>query len=78
MLSSVLNSPKAIQVNISIMRVFAKIRKIFEEHKDLALRIERLEHSADKHGRHIRSIFAMLERLMAIKEKPKRQIGFHP
>ncbi|MDD5195066.1 MAG: ORF6N domain-containing protein [Candidatus Omnitrophica bacterium] len=77
MLSSVLNSEKAIAVNIAIMRVFVKLRKIMIANKDLALRLEQLEHTVEKQGEQIHSIFDVVKQLMAIEEKPKRNIGFH-
>ena len=78
MLSSVLNSPKAIQVNIAIMRVFTRIRQVLYENKDMALRMEKLERHIEKHGKDIRALFGFVERIIAIEEKPKRSIGFHP
>jgi len=77
MLSSVLKSKKAIEVNIAIMRVFVRLREIMLANKDLALRLEQLEHAAEKQGQQIQAIFQVIERLMAIEEKPKRRIGFH-
>jgi chromosomal replication initiation ATPase DnaA len=78
MLSSVLNSRQAIQVNIAIVRVFARIRQMLFENKDLALRMEKLERHAEKYGKDIRSLFDFVERIIAIDEKPKKPIGFHP
>ena len=78
MLSSVLSSQKAIQVNIAIMRVFARIRQVLIENKDLALHMERLERHVERHGKDIRSLFDFVERILAIDEKPKGPIGFHP
>ncbi len=78
MLSSVLNSTKAIQVNIAIMRVFSRIRQVLFENKDLALRMEKVERHIERHGKDIRALFGFVERIIAIEEKPKRSIGFHP
>ena len=77
MLSSVLNSDKAIAVNIAIMRVFVRLRGIMLANKDLALRLERLEHAAEKQQDQIHSIFEIIKQLAAVEEKPKRRIGFH-
>jgi len=77
MLSSVLKSKKAIAVNIAIMRVFVRLREIMLANKDLALRLEQLEHAVEQDGRQIRAIFQAVEQLTAIEAKPKRQIGFH-
>ena len=78
MLSSVLNSRKAIRVNIAIMRVFARIRQVLVENKNLALRLEKLERHVEKYGKDIRSLFDYVESIIAIDQKPKPQIGFHP
>ena len=77
MLSSVLNSKRAIQVNITIMRTFVKIREILSTHKELAEKLNQLEKRADKHDKEIQAIFEVIRELMKIPEKPKRQIGFH-
>ena len=84
MLSSVLNSERAIQVNIAIMRAFVRLREILLTHKDLAAKIEALElkyKSHDmkfsEHDEHIAAIFEAIKQLMAhtpLPEKPK--IGF--
>lgn len=79
MLSSVLRSPKAIQVNIQIIRTFSKLREILSENKKLAEKIERMEHKYDKH---IYEIFTAIKQLKEEKrkpveiEKPKEKMGF--
>lgn len=77
MLSSVLNSKRAIQVNIAIMRVFVKLREILSTHKELAHKLSLLERKIEKHDEEIRGIFEAIRHLMAVQEKPKRRIGFH-
>jgi phage regulator Rha-like protein len=64
MLSSVLNSRKAIQVNIIIMRAFVKLRQILSAHKDLAHKLAELERKIEKHDENIGSIFAAIRQLM--------------
>jgi hypothetical protein len=76
MLSSVLHSSRAIQVNIIIMRVFVKIRQIFIKHKDLELKLMDLENKVEKHDIAIQSIFEVIRQLVTPPEKPKRPIGF--
>ncbi|MBI4430325.1 MAG: ORF6N domain-containing protein [Candidatus Omnitrophica bacterium] len=76
MLSSVLRSKKAVQVNIAIMRAFVKIRHILSTHKELASKLERLERKSEKHDGEIRTIFEAIRQLMRVPEKPKRRIGF--
>ena len=77
MLSSVLKSNKAIQVNIAIMRVFVKMRQIVSTHKELAHKLGQLERKIEKHDTEIRTIFEAIRQLMVPQEKPKRKIGFH-
>jgi phage regulator Rha-like protein len=76
MLSSVLRSRRAIQVNIAIMRAFVKLRKIISTHKELAYKLKKLERKFEKHDKEIQNIFAAIRQLMAPAEKPKRIIGF--
>jgi hypothetical protein len=74
MLSSVLNSERAIQVNIQIMRTFSKIREMLQAHKDLWQKIEAME---KKYDHQFKIVFDALRQLLEPPEKPKRQIGFH-
>ena len=76
MLSSVLNSDRAIQVNVIIMRVFVKLRTIFAEHRELALKLDQLESKVGRHDEEISNIFTAIHRLMAPPDKPGRKIGF--
>lgn len=76
MLSSVLNSERAIQVNIVIMRAFVKLRKILSTHKELAHKLIELERKIEKHDGEIEGIFEAIRQLMAEPEKPKNKIGF--
>jgi len=75
MLSSVLNSLRAVQVNIQIMRTFAKLREIISLNKDLARRLDELE---NKYDAQIKVVFDAIRQLMAPQEpqRPKRRIGF--
>jgi len=73
MLSSILNSKRAIQVNIEIMRVFTKMRGLLESHKDLVKKIDAMEGKYDKQ---FRVVFEAIKQLMIVKEKPTRKIGF--
>ncbi len=78
MLSSVLNSERAIQVNIAIMRAFVKLRQILASNKELADKLKELEVRVGKHDQQIAVIFEVIKRLMAPpEEKPKKRIGFH-
>jgi hypothetical protein len=73
MLSSVLKSKRAVQVNIAIMRAFVKIREMIASHKDLARKFDELE---KKYDGQFQIVFEAIRQLMAIEEKPKRKIGF--
>jgi len=73
MLSSVLNSPKAIQVNIQIMRTFTKLREMMSTHKDLAKRLADLE---KKYDGQFKIVFEAIRQLIEHPEQPKRKIGF--
>lgn len=78
MLSTVLNSECAIQVNIAIMRAFVKLRQMFSTHKELAYKLSELERKMEKHDGEIKAIFEAIRLLMKPSpEKQKRQIGFH-
>jgi hypothetical protein len=73
MLSSVLNSERAIQVNIQIMRVFTRIRQILLSNKDIRREFEELKRITDDR---FRIVFETLDQLLSNEEKPKRKIGF--
>lgn len=73
MLSSVLNSPRAIHVNIQIMRTFGKLREIAAANRDLSCRVDALE---KKYDARFKAVFDAIRKLMIPPEKPKRRIGF--
>ncbi len=79
MLSSVLRSKRAIQVNIAIMRAFVKLREILSAHKELAQKLGELERKIENHDSQIEAIFDAIRKLMAPPPgKPKGKIGFYP
>ena len=73
MLSSVLNSERAIQVNIQIMRTFTKLRKMLMTRKELKEKIEAMENKYDKK---FRVVFQVIKLLIKEEEAPKEKIGF--
>ena len=73
MLSSVLNSDRAVQVNIEIMRTFVKLRRMLATHEDLARKLNALE---KKYDAQFRVVFDAIRQLMAPPDKKKRGIGF--
>ena len=77
MLSSVLRSKRAVQVNIAIMRTFVKLRQFLSAHKELAHKLSQLERKIEKHDTEIQAIFEAIRRLMSVSDKPKRRVGFH-
>jgi len=79
MLSSVLRSKQAMQVNIAVMRAFVKLRQILSTHKELAYKLAKLEHKIEKHDAEIGAIFEAIRQLMEPSPVPKKSsIGFHP
>jgi len=77
MLSSVLSSERAVNVNIAIMRAFVKLREALETNRELARKFDELEKHVGKHDEKIAAILEAIRQLMAPPEKPKREIGFH-
>jgi ORF6N domain len=77
MLSSVLNSERAVKVNIAIMRAFVKLRQTLETSRELAHKFSELEKRLCKHDEEIGAILEAIRQLMAPPEKPRREIGFH-
>jgi len=73
MLSSVLNSRRAVQVNIEIMRAFVRLREIMATHKDLVRRLNEME---KKYDAQFRVVFDAIRELMAPPDPKKRKIGF--
>lgn len=76
MLSSVLNSNRAIQMNVFIMRAFVKLREMLATHADLAKKIEELEKGQDYHGKRISAISAVLKQMITDQTHPRSAIGF--
>ncbi len=76
MLSSVLNSETAIQVNIQIIRLFTKMKQLILDNKDLWMKIEKIEQHLLKNDEEIQTIFAYLKKLLIQENKPRNPIGF--
>jgi DNA-binding PadR family transcriptional regulator len=75
MLSSVLNSERAVQVNIAIMRTFVQLRRLMDTNRELARKIEALE---KKYDEQFADVFAAIKQLIAQPGPPRKRIGFHP
>lgn len=76
MLSSVLGSDRAVEINIQIMRAFVKLRELMTTHKDLARKIEELERQYGQHDRKITAILATIQKMLEPPASKKRRIGF--
>lgn len=76
MLSSVLNSKQAIQVNIQIMRLYTKIREMLIAHKDVFLRVEQVEKQLIKQDEKIEVLFSYLSKFIEKEETPREKIGY--
>jgi hypothetical protein len=77
MLASVLNSERAIEVNIQIVRIFTQMREMFLTHKDILLKLEQLERQVYGHDENIQLIFVHLKQLLTPSEQTnRRRIGF--
>lgn len=78
MLSSVLNSKRAVAVNIQIMRIYAKLRELLLTHKDIMLKLEQMERQVAQNSQDIQMIFAVLKQLLNPPNPPRQMIGFRP
>ena len=76
MLSSVLTSSKAVEVNIQIMRIFTRMREMLMTSKDLLLKVERIEQELYTQGDDIQLIFDYLKQLIEEPQPERRRIGF--
>jgi predicted nuclease with TOPRIM domain len=80
MLSSVLKSKRAKEMNIAIMRAFVALRKVFLNHTETKLEIEEIKKKLQNQDKNIELVFSYLDELMEKQEnpKPRKQIGFRP
>lgn len=76
MLSSVLNSKRAIDVNIAIMRAFVKMREILSANREFSEKLKILEAQLAEHDEQFRVVFEVIKQLLKEEEKPKKKIGF--
>jgi len=78
MLSSVLKSERAIQVNIAIMRVFTHLRQLLASHVELLRRLDALEHEQERQGMQIGAVFDAIRKLMAPPPPEEPQVDKPP
>jgi phage regulator Rha-like protein len=80
MAASVLNSPKAVEMSVEVVRAFVRLRQILAANRQLAARVDDLERKMNQsnaaHSKNIGTLFDAVRNLMTAPEKPKRQIGF--
>jgi hypothetical protein len=72
----VLNSDRAVQVNIAIMRAFVQMRELAASNRELAGKFAELERRVGKHDEAIRTLFDAIRQMMAPEEKGRKEIGF--
>ncbi|WP_255154722.1 ORF6N domain-containing protein [Ferruginibacter sp. HRS2-29] len=78
MLSCILNSERSIQVNIQIIRLFARMKEMLIAHKDILLQLQKIETRLTAHDDDIKLIFVYLKQLINPPPEPRRRIGFKP
>lgn len=81
MLSSVLNSKRAIRVNIQIIRIFTRIRQMLTDNTDIRLEIEKIKNKLDNQDKNLEIVFRYLDELLEKQERPnlpRKGIGFKP
>jgi len=76
MLSSVLNSERAVGVNIQIMRIYTKMREMLMTNQEILLKLEQLERQTSQHSEDIQMIFTALKELLNPPQEPRPRIGF--
>ena len=76
MLSSVLNSKRAIDVNIAIMRTFVKMREMLATNKEFSEKLKIIEDQLAEHDEQFQVVFEVIKQLLTEEEKPKQKIGF--
>ena len=78
MLSGILNSDRAIAVNIQIMRIFIRIRQMFIDNTELRLEVEKIKGKLDNQDKNMEIVFRYLDELIEVKNnpKPRKRIGF--
>ncbi len=77
MAASLLNSPRAVEVSVFVVRAFVKLRQLVLSHKELAGKLDQLERKFAGHDDTIRQLVAAIRQLMATPDPPVRPMGFH-
>ena len=77
MAASVLNSPRAIEISVYVVRAFVKLREMVSAHRELAQKLAELEREVKGHGAQIQSLVEAIRQLMLPPERKRQRIGFH-
>lgn len=78
MLACVLNSDRAVDVNLQIIRIFTRMKEMLLTNKDILLKVQNVEHKLTSHDEDIRLIFEYLKKLLTPPQEPRKRIGFKP
>ncbi len=78
MLASILDSSRAIEISIFVVRAFVKLRQLLGMNQGFAQKLEQLERKLAGHDADIRSLVSAIRQLMAPVATPRKRIGFHP
>jgi ORF6N domain len=78
MLSGVLKSKQALDVSISIIEIFVKMREMLATNKDILLQMQKIEKKLTGHDADIKTIFSVLKKLINTPQEPRKRIGFKP
>jgi phage regulator Rha-like protein len=78
MLSCVLSSDRAVNVNIQIIRIFTKMKEMLLTNKDILLKVQMVEHKLTAHDEDLKLIFEYLKKLLNPPQEPRKRIGFKP
>ncbi|MGH7254318.1 MAG: hypothetical protein ACREI3_00945 [Nitrospirales bacterium] len=76
MAANVLNSPRAVQMSVLVVRAFVRMRQVLATHKELAAKLAELERKLGTHDERIAALFEAIRQLMTPPESPSRRIGF--
>ena len=78
MAANVLNSPRAVQMSVFVVRAFVRLRQMVSAHKEMAAKLTELERTVASHDGHIRTLFEAIRQLMMPPAQTSRRIGFKP
>ena len=76
MVASVLNSPRAIETSVFVVRAFVSIRNMTAMHKDMAIKLLEIEKHLERHDEQFKIVFDAIKQLLSDEERPKKKIGF--